>query len=193
MRILIYGNNKNGLENFCSMISLYPLEIIIDKASDYNDCIYFYTKHDYEKVFIDFDDDIGKKFLSKILDINPKQKVFILNNKNICVLEKNCEYCKENFHKNIIIKPLSQNQLTKILSKKFSCEYENLSEKEFNLEKIKKEVQSKYPYLKFDYSKQRDSFISDNIPTSALVFVTDLLSQYEIEFQVTHKNQIVIQ
>lgn len=193
MRILIYDNSKQNLEKFCNMIDLYPIEIIVDKASNYKDILYFFDNHYYDKIFIDYNDDIGKKLLDKIIEKNPLQKIFLLSDKNDCPLEKNCELCKNKFKKNIIIKPLSQNQLTKIISRKFTCENEFLSTKEFNLEKIKKRVQLEYPYLKFEYCKDRDSFLSDNIPTSALVFVTDLLNQHEIPFQVTHKNQIVIQ
>lgn len=193
MRILIYNNNKDDLEKFYNMITLYPIEIIVDKASDYNDILYFLDKHYYDKIFIDYIDDIGKKLLNKILEKDPKQKVFLLTEEDDCPLEKNCEVCKSKFKKNIIIKPLSQNQLTKIISRKFTCENEHLSTKEFILEKIKKRVQSRYPYLKFEYCKERDSFLSDNIPTSTLVFVTELLSQHNIKYHVTHKNQIIIQ
>lgn len=193
MRILIYDNNKQDLEKFCNMINLYPIEIIVDKASDYNDIIYFISQHIYDKVFIDYNDDIGKKLVTEIVEKNPKQKIFLLSDSYDCPLERNCDLCKDKFKKNIIIKPLSQNQLTKILSRKFTCENEFLSEKEFKLKKIKKKVQIEYPYLKFEYCKDRDSFLSDNIPTSALVFVTDLLNKHNIAFHVTHKNQIVIQ
>ncbi|NVJ53230.1 MAG: hypothetical protein HWD90_06020 [Campylobacteraceae bacterium] len=193
MKILIYDNNKQDLEKFCSMINLYPIEILVDKASNYEDILYFLNNHNYEKIFINYDDDTGKKLLNVIIEKNPQQNVFLLSERNDCPLEKNCDLCKSKFKKNIIIKPLSQNQLTKIISRKFTCENEFLSTKEFNLKKIKKKVQLEYPYLKFEYCKDRDSFLSDNIPTSALVFVTDLLTQHEITFQVTHKNQIIIQ
>ncbi|RXJ88710.1 hypothetical protein CRV01_08765 [Arcobacter sp. CECT 8983] len=193
MRILIYDNNKQDLEKFCNMINLYPIEIIVNKASNYNDMLYFFNKHYYDKIFIDYNDDIGKKILNTIIETNPHQKIFLLSDKDNCPLEKNCELCKDKFRKSIIIKPLSQNQLTKIISRKFTCENEFLSTKEFNLKKIKKKVQIEYPYLKFEYCKDRDSFLSDNIPTAALVFVTDLLIQHDITFQVTHKNQIIIQ
>jgi len=193
MRILIYNNNYNELEKFCSMISLYPIEIIVDKGSNYEDIIYFINHHTYDKIFIDYNDDIGKKIVKKVIEKNPKQKIFLFNEEYDCPLDKNCDICNDHFEKNMIINPLSQNQLTKILSRKFTCESEHLTQKEFCLAKIKKQVHFKYPYLKFEYCKTRDSFLSDNIPTSALVYVTDLLSKYEIDFQVTHKNQIVIQ
>ncbi|XPV54489.1 MAG: hypothetical protein ACNI3H_05920 [Halarcobacter ebronensis] len=60
MRILIYDNNRQDLEKFCNMINLYPIEIIVDKASDYKDILYFFDNHYYDKIFIDYNDDIGK-------------------------------------------------------------------------------------------------------------------------------------
>ncbi|RXK11724.1 hypothetical protein CP965_13225 [Halarcobacter mediterraneus] len=188
---MIYNNNSAEFEKFCSMIELYPINIIVDKASSYNDIIYLTKQNQYEKIFVDYDD-IGKKIVNQILKKNPKQKIFLMNENFECPMEKDCYTCRKKYQKNIIIKPLCQNQLTKILSRKFTCESENLSHKEFTLEKIKKKVQQKYPYLTFDYCKDRDSFLSNNISTSALVYVTDLLNKHQIEFQVTHKNQILI-
>ena len=193
MKILIYDSNIHNLEKFCNMLSLYPIKIIVDKSSKHCDIIDFITKYSYDKVFIDYDNNIGKKILGEILQIKPKQKIFLLSQKDECPVGKNCEFCKSNYKKHIIIKPLSQDQLTKIISRKFTCESEFLSKKEFILEKIKKEVQLEYPYLKFDYCKNKDSFLSENLPTSALVFITNLLNQYEINFHVTHKNQIIIE
>lgn len=192
MRILIYDNNKNDLERFCNMIKLYPIEILVDKASDYEDILFLYSKHFYEKVFIDYDDEIGKKIFSYIVNQNSNQKIFLLCEQHHCLDEDSCLNCIANTKKHFIIKPLHQNQLTKIISKKFTCEKKHLSKKEFNLLKVKKKVHENYPYLKFDYCKTRDAFLSDNIPTSALVFVTDLLSEENIDFHVTHKKQIVI-
>lgn len=193
MRILIYDNNPNDLQKFSEMMHLYPLDFIIDKVSDLDDALYMFEKHNYDKVFIDFNDAIGKKLVSKIIEINPEQKMFLLNDEYECIKSPiDCEDCKKRYNKEMIIKPLMQSQLTRILSKNFICENFELSEKEFMLERVKKAVHKKYPYLKFDYCKERDSFISDNIPTSALVFITDLLSLYEIEYHVSHKNQIII-
>jgi len=192
MRILIYDNDMQNLEKFCNMISLYPIEIIVDKASNYNDMINFFFNYTYENIFIDYDD-IGKKITQKIITKKPSQKIYLFTNNNECFLEKDCEVCSLKYKKNIIIKPLSQEQLTKILSRKFICETKDLKDKEFIIEKIKKYVNYKYPYLKFDFCKDSSSYISDYIPIYTLVFATDLLNSHGIKFKVPNPNQILIE
>ncbi len=65
MRILIFNTNEKDTQNLISMIKIFPIDIIVDKASTYFDTMNFYKNHSYEKVFIDMDNDEGKKITKR--------------------------------------------------------------------------------------------------------------------------------
>ena len=192
MRILIYDNNINDLNKLSSMIEAFPIETIIDKVSDYKDCIEIYIKHNYDKLFIDYTDDIGKKIAKELIALNPRQRIYLLNDTFECLYEKDCINCKEKLNRETIIKPLNQLQLSKIISKNFKCESFNKNEFEFQLEKVKKSIQNEYPYFKFKFDKNTKILKSEPMPISILVYIIEQLQQNNIEYEVEDNEKIRI-
>ncbi|WP_072681786.1 hypothetical protein [Arcobacter sp. LA11] len=192
MRILIYDNNLSDLNKLSSMIEAFPIETIIDKVSDYKDCIQMSKKHNYDKLFIDYTDDIGKKIAKKLLEIDPKQRIYLLNDNFDCIDEKNCEKCKKEFNKDTIIKPLNQVQLSKIISKNFKCESFNKSEFEFQIEKVKKSIINEYPYFKFEFDKKNKILKSEPMSISILVYIIEQLQHNNIKYEVEDNEKIRI-
>lgn len=192
MRLLIYDNDINDLNKISQMIKTFPIETIVDKVSDYNDCILMYKQHIYDKLLIDYTDDIGKKIANKIIETNPKQRLYLLNDEFDCTGEKDCEKCKKQHNKETIIKPFSQLQLSKIISKQFKCESFKKNEFEFKLEKVKKSIYNEYPYFKFYFKENKSMLISDPMSISILVYITELLMNNTIDYQVINNQKILL-
>lgn len=198
MRILIYDNDKNSVEELYTMIKLYPLNTIVDKASDYEDSMEFYKRHNYDKVFIDLSDDIGKKISRKILEINPNQNIYLINscypsyNSENCKGNEYCKECKTLKTKKNIIKPIEHKQLGQILSKKFICETANMDPFTFVIEKIKKSTQKRYPYIKIVYDKKESTLKTEQINVQVLVYITNLLSEHNVDYQVLDYDNIKV-
>lgn len=190
MRILIYDNDRNSIDELYSMIKLYPIDTIIDKVSDYKDCIDFYKKHNYDKVFIDLSDDIGKKIKDEILEINPLQNIYLINEEYPNFNHESCEECKVAKNKRNIIKPIDHRQLGRILSKNFICETHKMDHFTFIVEKVKKSAQKKYPYIKIDYDKENATLKTEQINVQVLVYITNLLSEHQIDYQVLDYDNI---
>ena len=72
-------------------------------------------------VFIDFADDIGKKLLTAILDINPKQKIVTMSEVNSCSDFIGCDNCKQHYNKQRILKPVLENELFRVILNKEHC------------------------------------------------------------------------
>ncbi len=121
MRVLIYDNNPDDLEYFCGLLKQLPLDILIDKISDYKDGIYLYEKYIYNILFIDFKDDIGKKLLSDILKINSEQRIITINDLADCSKDLGCIYCQTNYDKCKIIKPINMEDIQNIFLNKNVC------------------------------------------------------------------------
>lgn len=192
MRILIYDNNLNDLNKLSSIIESFPIETIIDKVSDYKDCIEIYKKHNYDKLFIDYTDDIGKKIAKELTYKNPKQRIYLLNDKYECLHDKDCQVCKENFNQETIIKPINQFQLCKIITRNFKCESFNKNEFEFKLEKIKKSIINEYPYFKFKFNKNSKELLSEPMSIAILVYIIEQLQENHIEYQVEGNEKIIL-
>ena len=99
MRILIYDNNSEDTKYLYELIQQLPLDILVDKVSDYTDEVYLYSKHTYDIVFIDFQDDIGKKLLSYILKKNSQQKIITIGSTAECSENLGCGHCQTNYTK----------------------------------------------------------------------------------------------
>jgi hypothetical protein len=192
MRLLIYDNDINNLNKISQMIETFPIETIIDKVSDYNDCILMYKHHVYDKLLIDYTDDIGKKIANKIIDINPKQRLYLLNDEFNCTSGKDCENCKKLYNKETIVKPFNQFQLSKIISKQFKCESYKKNEFEFKLEKVKKSIYNEFPYFKFAFKENKSMLISSPMSISILVHITELLKNNTIDYQVINNEKILL-
>lgn len=192
MRLLIYDNDINDLNKISLMIKTFPIETIVDKVSDYNDCILMYKQHVYDKLLIDYTDDIGKKIANKIIETNPKQRLYLLNDEFNCAGDKDCVKCKKEYNKETIVKPFNQFQLTKIISKQFKCESFKKNEFEFKLEKVKKSIYNEYPYFKFEIKEDKKMLLSSPMSISILVYITELLMNNTIDYQVINNQKILL-
>ncbi len=121
MRILIYDNNIEDIVYLHGLIQQLPLDIFIDKASDYLDEIALYSKHTYDIVFIDVIDDIGKKLLSYILSNNPKQKIISMTDASDCIHTTSCDLCLTDYNKSRFIKPINIQDIFNIFLENNKC------------------------------------------------------------------------
>jgi hypothetical protein len=182
MKILIYDNNQEDLSKLCEMLEALPMKFFIDKLSHYEDCIELYDKHNYEIVFIDFADDIGKKILSYILEKNPKQKVVTMSDVCECSEKRGCDFCMTRYDKKRVTKPIAENELFKILLRKEPCKSYCNDELLIKLEIISKGIN----YLSFN--KEQFAFIKNgqnyHKEMSEVIKLSSALSETNIDFEL---------
>jgi hypothetical protein len=182
MRILIYDNNPDDLSKLCAMIESLPISFLVDKVSDYNDCIEFYDKYTYDMVFIDFADDIGKKILSHILEKNPTQKVVTISDIEVCSEKQGCDFCATTYNKKRVIKPIKEVELFKLFSKNEPCKLYCNNDLLIKLDLISKDIN----YLSFD--KEQFTFIKNGQnyykEMSDMVRLTYALTEENINFEI---------
>ncbi len=173
------------------MLKLFPIETTIDKASSYEECIDFYKENDYKNIFINLDDE-GKKIIDKITEIYPKQKIFLLNDKTEYLNNQNCELCTKEFNRHMIIKPINQDLLSKVICNKFNCEVKEIDSFTFTLKKINKLILKNFPYLTCNFNESYTTFKSERMSAQILLFVTDLLQEHNIKFEVLDYERIAV-
>lgn len=174
------------------MIKQMPIKTYIDKVSNYDDFINLYSQHQYEKLFIDFSDPVGREISHFIKTNHPKQSIVLLNEHYNCLALSSCQECQENLNADSLIKPFTQGQIIKVITNHFECESFNKSQFEFTLAKIKKQINQDFPYVKYDNSLLRLDSISDSLRTSAVVSITDMLLKNDIKFSVDENHSIKI-
>lgn len=177
-----------------NMIKSMPLETIVDKISDFNDFESLFSLHHYDKVFIDFNDDLGKKICHYIKEVKPLQNVIQLNDKFPCSQLKDCENCVSDFNIKGLIKPFTQYQIMKILTNRFECENFKKTEFDFNLEKVKKTVLEELPYIIYDGDSKQFLFedLSDSLQTSAIIKITECLNENNLKYEVIEDNKVQV-
>ena len=182
MKILIYDNNPDDLSKLCTMIETLPINFLLDKVSEYDDCIELYDKYTYDIVFIDFADDIGKKILSYILEKNPKQKVVTVSDIEVCSEKRGCDFCATTYNKKRVTKPIQEAELFKLLSKNEPCKLYCSSDLLIKLDLISKDIN----YLTFD--KEQFSFIKNgqnyHKEMGDMIRLGDILTEAKINFEI---------
>jgi hypothetical protein len=121
IKILIYDENLQDLSTLCRMIKILPIEYHIDTITSYEECINLYTKEKYDIVFIDFSNDIGKDILSHIVAIHQWQRIITISGTNSCSDHYGCMDCLEKYNKFRVVKPITENELFKIILKNELC------------------------------------------------------------------------
>ncbi len=121
MRILIYDNNVEDIDYLHGLIQQLPLDILIDKVSNYVDEIDLYTKYTYDIVFIDVTDDIGKKLISYILNNNPKQKIISMTDTSDCTHTTSCDLCLAQYNKSRFVKPINMDDIFNVFLDNSTC------------------------------------------------------------------------
>ena len=171
-----------------------PIDTNVDKISDYNDFIELYLKHEYDAVFLDFTDKMGKSIFNFILNKDSKQRMVLLNDTFECFNQKDCFTCQKHYNISTLIKPIYQTQIAKIITNHIDCESYNKNEDEFNLEKVIKTICQKYPAIKFDREHHlfSFSFVIESLQTSILINLTTLLDEHTITYNVLDNYDIKI-
>jgi hypothetical protein len=121
IKILIYDENSNDLSALCSMIKLLPIEYYIDTITSYEECTNTYTKDKYNIIFIDFATNVGKDILSYIVAMNQQQRVITISGANNCSDHNGCTDCLTKYNKFRVVKPISMNELLKIILNNEKC------------------------------------------------------------------------
>lgn len=184
MRVLIFNTNNKDTQSLASMIKAFPVNTIIDETSSYIDAINKYKNNAYDKVFIDVENEVGKQVTEEILKIYSKQEILMISDDFNCALEKNCSSCEKEHKKSMIIKPMSQNELCKIMNNNFACECKGKSVKQFNLDKIKKNIQKEFPYFDFEINQDKKTIHSAPMSMQILVSFTNQLEENNISYEV---------
>ncbi len=191
MRILIYDNNIEDIVYLHGLIQQLPLDILIDKASDYLDEIALYNNHKYDIIFIDVIDDIGKKLLSYILNKNPKQKIISMTDTSDCIHTISCDLCLAKYNKSKFIKPINIDDILNIFLNNNTCSLSFCDNKILlELSLLNKNINS-YT-LNMDnlrFNKKRNYNMSNVKDTVELV---EKLTSLNIDFKI-EKNYIQIQ
>jgi len=190
MKILIYDNNPADLSKLCTMLEALTINFLIDKASNYNDCIEFYNKYPYDMVFIDFADKIGENILFYILEKNPNQKIITISDIEECSEKQGCNFCTTTYNKKRVIKPIQEIELIKILSKREPCKLYCSRDLLIKLDIISKGV----THLTFD--KERFTFIKNgqnyHKEMSDIIRLSESLTKVNINFKVIENGVKII-
>lgn len=105
MRILIFENNDENLNDLCLLINMVDTDISIDKTIKETDILRLYKTHSYDIVFINCNNKIGIDLKNQIREINTKQKIIVVNNGFHCSEPNGCSYCKANTNTLRIFEP----------------------------------------------------------------------------------------
>ena len=182
MKILIYDNNLEDLAKLCKMIESLPLDFYIDKISHYEDCVALYDKYQYGIVFIDFTDDIGKKFLAYILEKNPKQRIVTISDEHECSEEDGCFSCSQKYNKQRVIKPITISELIKILTKQQVCSSYCSDNLLIQLEVIAKDISSLvFDKKDFTFMRKEQNYHKE---MAEMIQLTYALAEKNIKFKV---------
>lgn len=186
MRILIYDNNLEDLENLCMMVQDLPFDTFIDKLSDVDDFIHVYNRHEYNIVFIDVNYNEGKELVRFIEKKNPSQRIAVINNGGKVFSHQKCSFCKENFNKYRVSKPVNMQEVINVFKGK-KCEYNSDDRLLTKLMILSK------PYLFMELDKKSLKFTSKNSTSfiSSVVNLTEELSANDINYEV-HEDYIQI-
>lgn len=182
MKILIYDNNPKDMSRLCEMIKALPVEFFVDKATHYEDCVGLYEKYEYDIVFVDFSDDIGRNFLTYILDKNPNQRIITLSNLEACSSSNGCDFCDSTYNKKRVVKPIKQSELMDILLKKYVCKMYCNDKVLITIENISKTINT----LAFD-SKTYTFFkngSNNNREMSDIIELTNALDNQNIKYKL---------
>lgn len=193
MKILIYDNNPDDLSRLCEMLEALPMNFLIDKVSNYNDCIEFYDNHTYDMVFIDFADEVGETILSYILEKNPKQKVVTISNVDACSEKQGCDFCTTTSNKKRVTKPIQEIELFnlfKAFAKNEPCKLYGSSSLLIKLDVISKGIN----YLSFD----REQFVflrsgqNYHKDMADIIRLTYVLNEEDINFAIVENGVKII-
>ncbi len=191
MNILIYDNNPADLSKLCEMLEMLPIDLLVDKVSNFDDGMALYAKNHYEIIFIDFQDDIGEKLLTLILEKNPLQRVVTISDIEKCSEQHGCNYCINTYNKKRLTKPIDTGDLLNVFVKKEPCALYCNDSLLLKLEKISKEVKSiRFDKELFSFVKNYDT--TQHRTTSDMIHLVYRLNEENINFESTDNGMKII-
>lgn len=152
-----------------------------------------FNKNEYDKIYIDFSDEIGSKLIKIISSQKPKQELFMINSEYECVEEKDCMYCMSEYNRKSLVKPLNIDVIQKsIKSRKYKCDKMLKSEFDFKLQKLRREFNLKNPKVNLHFNRFQKQIITS--PSSVDIFNTlkDDIMKFDLEFNVINEGVVQI-
>lgn len=123
MKILIFENNEKNISDLNALFKTISLDISSDHALDDKQLFKLYKKNPYQMVFINCNNDVGINIKNKIRQLNPDQKVVIVNNSFRCSDSKGCTHCKNNSNTIRIFEPYRITEVVKAF-KNQKCDHD---------------------------------------------------------------------
>lgn len=122
MRILTFENNEKNLNDLYRLTDRIAIEKTIDATFDSNELLQIYKQNSYDIVLINCNNEVGIKLKNEIRQLNPSQRVVVVNNKLNCNESTNCDYCKNNTNTLRIFEPYSIEDIIRLF-KDQKCEH----------------------------------------------------------------------
>lgn len=151
MKILIIDHNSLDIQTLITMLQTLDNTIKIDIAHHLDNASDLFSKEKYAFVFINYDFTDGKIFAQYLCKHYKKQPLIAISSLFDCDNKFDCKFCKESKNRFKLMKPLTFNDLIKILSlqknqEKCYCDYNYL------LLKLKKVTCNYHNFLLDTYS-----------------------------------------
>lgn len=193
MELLLFDQNfKDNYTDYIAPLTENIKDFNASFVETKDEAIDLFKKNNYDMVIIDFSTEDGSLFLTHVLSTNEKQKIITLGYELKSSYE-NCNYCKENFNKRRLMKPISVIDLYKTIMEFDStvCKYSNRFDNPYDLIE---DFIHRYDY--FQYNK-KDKIISrknssiENVMKDFIYMVEDL-KRYHINFEIISEYTIKI-
>lgn len=156
MRVLIYDNDTANKDRLILALQSLPLKITSETCESYQDFSESFSASKYKVLFIDINNDTGKKIVTSVLEQSSQQKIVLFNNDYTCIGNKDCLQCTSLYDMTSMIKPVGLHQLVHVFNGSFKCESYAVNELQYNILKIEKIVNERYPLVEF--CKERNIF-----------------------------------
>lgn len=147
------------------------------QLADIEDGFNQYKENNINFLLIDLDCEESKKFMNKIVDINPKQNILYFTDKLDCVDTNGCEFCTVNYNKKRIVKPFTEIDLLNVicLFEKNKCSHRNSVE---DISLIMTFALKRFPDCKYNIEKKLISITANEsyFALKTLLEVIDMLN-----------------
>lgn len=184
MKLLLYDNDAKHLKEICTLINKFPMDILIDKTYNYADVVDLYKSNHFDIIFIDFTDVYGKKILEYILKDNPKQRIITMSDLFECSESLGCDYCKEHYVKDRVLKPITQDDMKNILTNNFTCEKYSDDILIMKLKQIEKTHLNTYSNYNLDVDNKTFVNIHNESYGRDFFHLIEYLDEYKIKYNV---------
>ncbi len=183
MKVLIY-DEKDGVK-LANMFQLLHANAHCEIVNNLDEAIQTYLRSKHAYIFVDYTSVDGKNFVEKVMKFNPKEKITTLNTEYECFNKHQCDNCEFN----MLIKPLSLEQLSQYLSLE-KCNCFKLNTFEFKVEKISRSISHIHPNLRFEFDRQNHIFSSGNFTTTVLETFSELFQENNLTYNLLNHKQI---